>query len=164
MIRAARKIGGVFSEAVRLVKPYFASDEKWIAIGLLAAIVALTLLGVYLSVVYTYWYKVAYNALQSKDAHAFWTSMFTYRIVKGFPYIIPGFCEIAVVTIVAAVYASYLNQMLQIRWRRWLTTKFVHDWLERKAYYQISLGARAGTSLDNPDQRISDDVWALISR
>src|ERR1700740_1225859 len=100
---------------------YFSSQERWIAIGLLAAIIVLTLAGVYLNIVYTYWYKIAYNALQTKNAGVFWASMFTYRTVKGFPYFVPGFAEIAALTIVAAVYAVYLNQMLQIRWRRWLT-------------------------------------------
>jgi putative ATP-binding cassette transporter len=161
--RALRTIASVLGEALRLAKPYFASEERWIAIGLVAAIIALTLVGVYLNVVYTYWYKVAYNALQVKNAHAFWTSMFTYRMVKGFPYFIPGFCEIAVLTIVAGVYAFYLGQMLQIRWRRWLTTNFVRGWLSRHAYYRISLSGGEGVGLDNPDQRISDDLGSFVS-
>jgi putative ATP-binding cassette transporter len=163
MIRATRKIGSLIGDAVRLAKPYFSSEDKWAARGLLAAIIALNLIGVYFNVVYTYWYKVAYNALQAKQATVFWDSMFTYRIVKGFPFFVPGFAEIAALTILAGVYAFYLNQMLQIRWRRWLTTKFVTEWLDRQAHYQISLKARAGTAIDNPDQRISDDILSFVS-
>jgi putative ATP-binding cassette transporter len=158
-----RKLASILGDAFRLAKPYFSSEEKWRAWTLLIAIVALNLVGVYLNVVYTYWYKVAYNALQDKNAPAFWSSMFTYQFVQGFPYFVPGFSEIAALTIVASVYAYYLSQMLQIRWRSWLTTNFVHDWLDRRAYYQISLKAQAGTPLDNPDQRISEDLRDFVA-
>jgi ABC transporter transmembrane region 2 len=63
------------------------------------------------------------------------------------------------VHIVLAVYSVYLNQMLQIRWRRWLTRKFLTEWLADRAYYNISLTVdRAAVGTDNPDQRISEDL------
>lgn len=161
-LRGARKLVAIVADAWRLGAPYFSSPECWWARGLLAAIIALNLLGVYFNVVYTYWYKVAYNALQDKSAAAFWSSMFTYRVVPGFPFVVPGFIEIAVASILAGVYAYYLGQMLQIRWRRWMTSRYVADWLDRRAYYRISLEARAGTPLDNPDQRIADDIGAFV--
>jgi putative ATP-binding cassette transporter len=163
MIDAMRKLGSLVRDTMRLAMPYFRSDERWVARGLLAAIVALNLFQVYLNVLGTYWQKIAYNALQDKNAGAFWSSMFTYRTVHGFPYLVPGFAEIAVVTILAGVYAFYLNQMLQIRWRRWLTAHFTRAWLERGAHYRISLTARAGTPLDNPDQRIAEDVSSYVT-
>jgi putative ATP-binding cassette transporter len=151
-------------EAFVLTRPYFVSDERWRAWTLLVSIVALNLVGVYLNVVYTYWYKVAYDALQEKNAGNFWTSIFAYRFVQGFPYFIPGFAEIAVCTIVAAVYAFYLNQLLEIRWRRWLTTAFIAKWFDRHAYYRLSLEATGkDTSVDNPDQRIADDIPDFVS-
>ena len=71
----------------------------------------------------------------------------------------PGFCEVAAVHIVLAVYSVYLNQLLQIRWRRWLTSKFLSEWLADRAYYNISLTVdRAAVGTDNPDQRISEDL------
>lgn len=160
--RPPAKLIAIVADAWRLGAPYFSSVERWRARGLLAAIVALNLVGVYLNVVYTFWYRVAYNALQDKNAPAFWSSMFTYRVVPGFPFFVPGFTEIAVLTILAGVYAYYLGQMLQIRWRRWMTSRFVADWLDQRSYYRISLEARAGTPLDNPDQRIADDVGAFV--
>ena len=149
-------------EAWRLTRPYFVSEEKWNARGLLAAIMILNLLVVYMTVVFTYWNRVAYNALEAKNAAVFWASMFTYRIVPGFPYVVPGFAEIATIAILAGVYAYYLNQMLQIRWRRWMTMRFIDDWLSRRAYYQIGLKAKAGTPLDNPDQRIAEDLMLFV--
>ncbi|MCU4160235.1 ABC transporter ATP-binding protein/permease [Acidiphilium sp. AL] len=151
------------ADAWRLAKPYFSSEEKWIAWGLLAAIIGLNLFAVYLNVLYTYWYRVAYDALQVKDAPKFWEAMFTYRFVKGYPWFVPGFSEWAAINITVLVYAFYLNQMLEIRWRRWITNRFVQDWLDRRAYYEISLKAEAGSPLDNPDQRIADDLRSFVS-
>ena len=71
----------------------------------------------------------------------------------------PGFVEVAAVHIILAVYSVYLNQLLQIRWRRWLTRKFLHEWMADRAYYNISLTAdRAAVGTDNPDQRIAEDL------
>ena len=61
--------------------------------------------------------------------------------------------------IVLAVYSVYLNQLLQIRWRRWLTRQFLTEWLADRAYYNISLTAdRAAVGTDNPDQRVAEDL------
>lgn len=158
-----RQIGMAMGEASRLAKPYFKSEDRWVAWGLLAAIIGLNLFAVYLNVLYTYWFRVAYNALQAKDPIKFWEVMFTYRFVKGYPWFVPGFCEWAVVNIVIAVYAFYLQQMLEIRWRRWITENFVQDWLTGRAHYRISLLAQIGGPLDNPDQRIADDLRSFVS-
>jgi putative ATP-binding cassette transporter len=60
-----------------------------------------------------------------------------------------------------AVYAVYLNQMLQIRWRRWLTDNYLVEWLSDRAYYQLQL---SGNPADNPDQRISDDMKFFVDQ
>lgn len=158
-----RNVADALGDAFALTRPYFASDERRVAWTLLVAIVVLNLVGVYLNVVYTYWYKIAYDALQTKNAGAFWASMFTYRFTAGFPWFVPGFVEFAALTIGVAVYAVYLNQLLEIRWRRWLTIAFVTKWLERRAYYRLSLSAAKGSAVDNPDQRISEDIPDFIS-
>jgi vitamin B12/bleomycin/antimicrobial peptide transport system ATP-binding/permease protein len=59
-----------------------------------------------------------------------------------------------------AVYQVYLNQMLEIRWRRWLTDRYLRAWLADGAYYRMQLVAR---ETDNPDQRIAEDVHLLAS-
>ena len=82
----------------------------------------LTLVG--LSVVLSFWRREFYNALQDKDWKAFLELLFLFR--KTASGLMPGFCEVAAVHIVLAVYSVYLNQLLQIRWRRWLTRKFLH--------------------------------------
>jgi vitamin B12/bleomycin/antimicrobial peptide transport system ATP-binding/permease protein len=153
-----RGIGPFLRDAWLLTKPYFTrSEERWSARGLLLAIIALNLSLVALTVILSYWRREFYNALQDKNWSAFMELLFLYRQTpSGW---MPGFCELAVVHIAIAVYSVYLNQWLQIRWRNWMTTRFLDEWLADRAYYRISLTAdRAAVGTDNPDQRIAEDL------
>jgi len=145
----------------RLSRPYYRSEEKWSAWGLLIAIIALRLSLVGMNVVLSFWNREFFNSLQDKDFAAFFGLLFVYRRTpSGF---MPGFCEIAAVYIVVAVYFTYLSQWLQIRWRRWLTVRFLDEWLADRAYYRISLATdRAAIGTDNPDQRISEDIRDFV--
>jgi vitamin B12/bleomycin/antimicrobial peptide transport system ATP-binding/permease protein len=133
-------------DAWRLSKPYWVSEEKWSARGLLLAVVALNLGNVYISVRINEWNNAFYNALQKLDAGEFFRQLGV-------------FCLLAAVFIVMAVYALYLSQMLQIRWRRWLTRRYLGAWLADRAYYQLELQS----ATDNPDQRISEDLNQFTS-
>ena len=153
-----RGLGSFLKDAYRLAKPYFTrSDELWSAWGLLISIIVLNLAQVGLSVVLNYWHREFYNSLQQKNWSAFMDLIFIYRQTpSGW---MPGFCELAAVFIGIAVYSVYLNQWLQIRWRRWMTTRYLDEWLADRAYYRISLTTdRAAIGTDNPDQRIAEDL------
>ncbi|MDR3536903.1 MAG: ABC transporter ATP-binding protein/permease [Acetobacteraceae bacterium] len=145
-------------DAWALTRPYFMrSEERWSARGLLLAIIVLNLSMVGLSVVLSYWRREFYNTLQEKNWQAFLDLLFYYRRTDSGT--MPGFCELAAVYIGIAVYAVYLNQWLQIRWRRWMTTRFLDEWLADRAYYRISLTTdRAAVGTDNPDQRVAEDL------
>jgi vitamin B12/bleomycin/antimicrobial peptide transport system ATP-binding/permease protein len=129
-----------------LTRGYWFSEEKWSARGLLAIVVALNLGQVYLSVIFNEWYNLFYNSLQELDEKAFWHQLFR-------------FSWIAALFIIAGVYSTYLNQMLQIRWRRWLTERYLDHWLEHRVYYRLQL-TDGGT--DNPDQRIAQDLQLFV--
>jgi putative ATP-binding cassette transporter len=133
-------------ELWQLARPYWFSEEKTSARLLLAAIVGLTLTMVYLSVQFNSWYNDFYNVLQEKRKDEFLDQM-------------ARFMGLAVAYIVVAVYAVYLNQMLQIRWRRWMTDNYVRDWLRDRAYYRMQL---SGNGTDNPDQRIAEDMNLFV--
>ena len=153
-----RGIGPFLKDAWQLARPYFmSSEEKWSARGLLLAIIAMNLTLVGLSVVLSFWRREFYNALQDKDWKAFLELLFLYRNTPS--GLLPGFCEVAAVHIALAVYSIYLNQLLQIRWRTWLTRQFLTEWLADRAYYNISLTTdRAAVGTDNPDQRVAEDL------
>ncbi len=132
----------LFRDAWRLSVPYWRSDEKGWAWGLLAAVTALNLSTVYLSVRFNFWRNDFYNAIQNLDEHAFFYQLMIFSIL-------------AAIFIAVAVYQTYLQQMLQIRWRRWLTRRYLEAWLDERSYYRMQL---AGPGTDNPDQRIQDDL------
>jgi putative ATP-binding cassette transporter len=141
-----------------LARPYFFSEERWFARGLLAAIVALNLLMVAFNVVLTYWNRDFFNAIQAFDVKTVVTLLYLYLPGAAGSLPMPGLVEIIAVYVLVAVYATYLNQMLQIRWRQWITRDFVKNWLADRAYYNISLAQQNTRGIDNPDQRIADDL------
>ncbi len=154
-------LGPVLGDAWRLALPYFRSEEKWAARGLLASIIALNLMLVGASVVLNYWNGAFYDSLQNKNWELFMQLLFSYR--TGDAGFMPGFVPIVAIYIPIAIYRTWLNQLLQIRWRRWLTDHLLTDWLSDRAYYTISLTADpAGLGTDNPDQRISDDLRKYV--
>jgi putative ATP-binding cassette transporter len=157
-----RSLGSFLRDAWHLAKPYFNSEEKWSARLLLASVIGLNLFMVALDVVLNFWNGLFYDALQNKNWTAFIDLLFWYQF--GPDGLMPGFCVIAVIYILVAVYRTYLNQWLEIRWRRWLTSKFMEKWLADRAYYQISLTADPnGVGTDNPDQRIAEDLRSFVN-
>ena len=132
-----------FRDMWGIARPYWGgSEERRSARGLLFAIVALNLLMVYISYRITEWYNTFWNALQKYDAPAAWHQILIFAILVV-PYI------------AAAVYQTYLTQMLQIRWQRWLTKRYIDAWLSRSTYYRMQV---LGDGTDNPNQRISQDL------
>jgi len=135
------------SNAWAMIGPYWFSEDRWAARGLLLAVVLLTLGMVYLTVLLNQWNNTFYSALQDKDLVAFRGQLFRVTWLIG-------------IFIFLAVYQAYLNQMLEIRWRRWLNDRYLRAWLADGAYYRMQLVAR---ETDNPDQRIAEDVHLLAA-
>jgi vitamin B12/bleomycin/antimicrobial peptide transport system ATP-binding/permease protein len=129
-----------------LLRPYWTSEERRSAWLLLIANIVLTLAMVYMTVLFNQWYNLFYNTLQDKAQDEFFRQ-------------IGRFCLLATIFIVIAVYRIYLNQMLQIRWRRWLTERYLRDWLADRNYYRMQL---KGNDTDNPDQRIAEDFRLFV--
>ena len=157
-------MGGLRSllrDAWRLAIPYFRSDERWSARLLLGSIIAMNLMLVGINVVLNYWNGAFFDSLQNKDWKGFIELLLFWR--RGPSGFMPGFLLIATVYIVIAIYRTYITQWLQIRWRRWLTSHVLDDWLADRAYYRISLAADPrGAGTDNPDQRIADDIRTFV--
>jgi putative ATP-binding cassette transporter len=160
-----RGIVPFLKDAWHLAWPYYWSEEKWFARGMLASIVALRLLLVGMSVVLNFWNNAFFTSLQEKDWYSFINLLIYYKRTPG-GLLLPGFCEVAVVYIIIAVYRVYLVQWLQITWRRWMTEKFLAEWLSpTRPYYRIALMRAAGEGsvyTDNPDQRIAEDLRDFI--
>jgi putative ATP-binding cassette transporter len=161
-----RSVTSFLSDAWRLARPYYSSqsEERWSARLLLFTIVALRLMMVGINVIYSFWNNAWFTSLQQRDWDTFIHLLLVgKRLASG--TIMPGFCLFAAIFIVIAVIRVYLAQLLQIRWRRWMTHQFIDRWLSDRAYYRISLkqkGENAATYTDNPDQRIAEDLRIFI--
>lgn len=132
----------------RLFRGYWKSEEKKRAIGLLAVVIAMNFAMVYLLVQLNQWYNEFYNALQAYEYSLFWP-------------LIGKFTVIAFIYIAIAVYAIYLRQLLEIRWRTWMTGKYLSAWLKDQAHYRLQVTGSGG--MDNPDQRIQEDIDLFVS-
>lgn len=127
-----------------LFRGYWNSEEKWRARGLLAVVLALGFAAVGFLVEINSWYKEFYDALQNYEEELFLP-------------LIGEFLALALSYIVISVYAVYLRQLLEIRWRKWMTNSYLESWLKNQTYYRLQ------DSTDNPDQRISEDISQFVT-
>jgi putative ATP-binding cassette transporter len=132
----------------RIAAPYFRSEDKWAGRGLLAAVIAIELTLVAIDVLLNQWYNRFYNDLQERN----W---------DGFVWEIGIFTVLATLNVALSIYQLYLNQWLQIRWRRWMTSLYLGQWLHDANHYRMQL---QGDAADNPDQRVSDDVKLFVDQ
>jgi vitamin B12/bleomycin/antimicrobial peptide transport system ATP-binding/permease protein len=138
---------GTVRKVWALTAPYFSSEEKWKARALLAAIVVLNLAAVYMLVLMNDWNRTFFDAIEKRNQAEFWAQLFRWTYL-AFGYII------------IAVYKFYLTQLLELRWRAWMTTHYLGRWLSGQAFYRMELArfSARGATPDNPDQRIQEDL------
>ncbi|HLQ88605.1 MAG TPA: ABC transporter ATP-binding protein/permease [Xanthobacteraceae bacterium] len=128
--------------------PYFNSEERWRARGLLAGVVGAELSVVYLAVAVSYWQADFFNALEARD----WNAMRSQLVV---------FVLLAIGAVVTGMLQFFFGQMLLIRWREWLTRRYVGIWMADARHYRIR---SIDPSIDNIHLRIASDVMLFIQR
>lgn len=133
----------------QLTARYWKSEEKKSAWLYLLGIVVLTMAAVYMTLLLNDWFNEFYSALQNYDSGAVY-----HGLVR--------FTAIAFGHIAFSVYAYYLQQTLALRWRRWMTEKYLSRWTARQMFYRLEMFS--GGRSDNPDQRISEDINLFASR
>jgi len=129
---------------IRLARPYWVSNEKRKA-GFLLALLIILLLG------YT-WFAVLFNqqsgeftsALAARDGGRFWHSIGLYFLLL-------------VIGVPTDAYYYYVLDILALNWRRWLTDRFLGRYLRDQRYYHLL----SRPEIDNPDQRIADDIYSF---
>ena len=130
-----------------VAKPYWQGDKKRTAWGLLALLIGLMVFETQLAVMLVEKSGEMTSALASKDAQRFWAAVRTTLYVLAFA-----------VPVYAFYY--YMRDAFSNYWRRWLTSRFLDGYLGERKYYEI--GARG--EIDNPDQRISEDINTFTGR
>src|SRR6266568_3814833 len=131
-----------------LALPYFRSEDRWRARGLLAGVIGAELGLVYVAVAVIQWNARFFNALEAHDWDRFKREM-----------IIFGFITIGAIVSTASQY--YFGQTLQIRWRRWLTERYVAIWMAEGRHYRIRF---VDNTVDNIHLRIANDVLLFLQR
>jgi len=133
----------------RIAYPYFAprGGQGWGPLVTLLAVIALAIAAVRVQVVNSYITNGLYTALQDGDAATFWRYVLIFAILS-------------VVALAQALLAYYVEQRLTLRWRVWLNDHVVGDWLDGRAYHRARF---TSAPVDNPDQRIQQDVASFIS-
>ena len=133
--------GRLWRRFTRIAAPYWRSDERWRARGLLTLLVLLLLAQTASSVWLNQETGEFTSALAAGDAERFWASI--RRFVGVLVFAVP-------------IYAFYyfVRDNLGLLWRRWMTQLFLSRYFSHRAFYRLN----AVQALDNPDQRISEDV------
>ncbi|VVE74263.1 ABC transporter ATP-binding protein [Pandoraea anapnoica] len=132
--------------AWQLIRPYWVSEKRWEGRRLLALVIALNLAVVFINVRLNAWNASFYDALDKRDWPVFKSSLAEFAVL-AFSFII------------IATFRTYFRQMLEIRWRQWVTDANLTKWFAHRAYYRIERDHLA----DNPDQRISEDIRTLVN-
>ena len=156
-----RGLRQVLREAWGLASPFFkSSEERWAARLMLGSIIAMSLMMVGGDVLLNTWRRSFYNSLQEKDWGSFISLMLAWQQTdEGF---MPGFLPIVAVYVLILIYSTYLTQLLQMRWRRWMVGRMTADYLAGRAFY--TMGATGHANADNPDQRIADDTNFFVDK
>jgi putative ATP-binding cassette transporter len=128
-------------------RPYTALERR-IAVALVVFLVLLNQAQVGIIVRLNFFNRDWFNAIQSRDAATFWHQLLFVFTPYAFVYV------------ATTVIEFFVQSMLVIRWRRWLTDHFVSRWLACHNHYRIGLVA---SQTDNPDQRIAEDVFRFIN-
>ena len=139
--------GTLLVSSWKIARDYWFSEEKWLAWGLLVTVIALNLAIVYILVLLNIWQVNFYEVIQKYDYNGFVSSIIHYSVLAACLVVLRG-------------YQVYARMMLHIRWRRFMTEKYLSDWLYQKTYYRLQLSSQHDT--DNPDQRISEDVEMFV--
>lgn len=131
----------LFRQFRAIAKPYWFSEQRWRARGLLALLLGMSVIVNGLNVAISFVFRFVDTALAEKQAEEFWRNIFIYIgiLVVGTPIV---------------VLYGFLRDKLGRFWREWLTKDFLDRYFHNRAYYEINQQAE----LDNPDQRISEDI------
>ena len=127
--------------------PRFIAQQRSLATAALVFLVVLNQAQVALDVRLSFFSRDFYNAMQNKDQAEFWRQI-------GFVFL-----PFATILITSFVIEYVVTSTFVIRWRRWLSAHYIGRWLGEGAHYPMAL---AGAPADNPDQRISEDVFGFI--
>jgi len=136
-----------FQRIVRLAGPFFNSEQRWLARGLLLLLacfsISVSLLNVWMSYINSYFM----TALSLKEEREFYRQLGFY--IAAFAVVSP-----------VGVFYRYTEERFGLLWRRWLSLHTLQLYYSNRAYYKIN----TYEGIDNPDQRIEEDIRSFCSQ
>ncbi|OBW95381.1 ABC transporter ATP-binding protein/permease [Gallibacterium salpingitidis] len=130
----------------QLTKTYFFGKHGVVPLITFTIIVFLTLLSVRLDVIFSQWYNNMYKSLQDLNEEAFWQQMIFFCIIAG-------------INLINVLVIYFVKSKFNIHWREWLNSNFLDRWLSNQSFYKTQY---TYNQLDNPDQRIQQDITAYV--
>lgn len=129
----------------KIASPYWTDPEvRGEALMRAGLLIGITVATTGISVWFNFLGRDFYNALAEKDVSRFWTQLTVY--LGAFVVGIPVF-----------VFRDYYQSILGLKWREWMTDKYLGKYFANRKYYDI----QSKQMVDNPDQRINDDIRAF---
>jgi vitamin B12/bleomycin/antimicrobial peptide transport system ATP-binding/permease protein len=131
---------------VRVVKNFLSSEVRWRALALFALLIGLL-------------FAISgLNVLNSFVGRDFMTAI-SRRDQAGFVRMAVLYLGVFAASTVVAVFQSFAEQRLGLLWRAWATGRLITRYLAGRTYYWL----KATGAVDNPDQRIAEDVKAFTA-
>lgn len=138
---------GFLKKCWTIAKPYWFSEEKWKAWGLLLLLVASLLANSLLFVVNNYQQRELMSSLADKDTVGFIQAV-----------LISAAMLLLLNPVVAFI--TYLERKIALNWRTWMTNRYLNQYFSDRRFYKIN----QIENIDNPDQRISEDIKTYSER
>jgi vitamin B12/bleomycin/antimicrobial peptide transport system ATP-binding/permease protein len=122
-------------------KAFFASERRHKALGFTLILLTLALSVGGVQVLMSYVARDFMTAIADNDVPAYWRLLWLY--LGTFALAVP-----------LGVYYRWTEGRLALLWREWMAQHLIGRYFNNRAYYRL----RGSASIDNPDQRISEDV------
>jgi putative ATP-binding cassette transporter len=135
-----------WAHAWRLSTRYFVSEDwKW-AWFLVACYCAIEVGTTYAFLLANQWQRNFYDAIEQRQGGLFLSLVLAFSIIIA-------------IQIGTALAHNIVGWTLSIRWRQWLTHWYLGRWFARDRFYELE----RLRMIDNPDQRIAEDVKEFTS-
>lgn len=134
-----------FPHVWRLIKPYWTTREGMLSALMLAYVLGTSWGHTYIAIWLNRWTGTFYDAVGSGR-------------FQTLPHLLFQFLMVSMAGAALTVSTAFLQSIVEIRWRRWLTTWLARQWLASHTYYRIE----RDRALENIDQRIAEDAKQFV--
>ena len=137
---------GILRRLAQLSKAFFIDANRRETRILVAAMIGLCLSVGVVQVFVSYAGRNFITSLVQRDTGGFYRNLWIY--LGAFAVAVP-----------VGVFYRYTGERLSLLWRQWMTHLLVKRYFFNRAYYRL----RSSKTVDNPDQRISEDVKSFTT-